>query len=114
MIHTFHFADGMSSNILLKVVLNQYDQTTCMNFYRSRGARGIIDSQMCVGYDDGGRDTCQGDSGGPLQIRDAENDCLFHVVAITSYGSFCGGSVPAVYTRVGAFIPWIESIVWGV
>lgn len=104
---------GSNSNILLKVVLDQYNQNTCENYYRSSGVRGIIDSQMCAGYDDGGRDTCQGDSGGPLQIRDAENNCLIHVVGVTSYGSFCGGSVPGVYTRVGAFLPWIEKIVWG-
>lgn len=104
---------GKSANVLLKVVLDQNDQASCVNYYSSSPARRIIDSQMCAGYDAGGKDTCQGDSGGPLQARDSENDCLFHVVAVTSYGSFCGGTVPGVYTRVGAFLPWIESIVWG-
>lgn len=104
---------GPSSNILMKVVLDQFDQASCLTYYSRAGARRLIDNQMCAGFKAGGRDTCQGDSGGPLQVRDPNNDCLFHVAAITSYGSYCGGEVPAIYTRVGAYLPWIESIVWG-
>lgn len=104
---------GPSSNILMKVVLDQFDQAQCQDLYSRAGVRKITDSQMCVGFKAGGRDTCQGDSGGPLQVRDPNNDCLFHVAAITSYGTYCGGEVPAIYTRVGAYLPWIESIVWG-
>lgn len=103
---------GPNSNILMKVVLDQFDKPTCLKYYSRAGSSQLIDSQMCVGFKVGGRDTCQGDSGGPLQIRDLENDCLFHVVGITSYGTYCGEEVPAVYTRVGSYIPWIESIVW--
>ncbi|EAT40692.1 AAEL007593-PA [Aedes aegypti] len=104
---------GASANVLMKVVLDQYDRSTCLNYYSQAGARRLIDNQMCVGFQAGGRDTCQGDSGGPLQIRDAENDCVYLIVGITSYGSYCGGEVPAIYTRVGAYLPWIESVVWG-
>lgn len=104
---------GPSTNILMKVVLEQFDRATCLNYYARAGVRRLIDSQMCVGFKAGGRDTCQGDSGGPLQVRDPENDCVFQIVGITSYGTYCGGEVPAIYTRVGAYLPWIESIVWG-
>lgn len=55
----------------------------------------------------------QGDSGGPLQITSPNNDCVFYVVGITSFGKVCGAArSPGVYTRVSSFIPWIESIVW--
>ncbi|XP_062554889.1 venom protease-like isoform X1 [Armigeres subalbatus] len=104
---------GPNSNILMKVVLDQFDQSTCLSYYSRAGVSRLTDSQMCVGFKAGGRDTCQGDSGGPLQVRDPKNDCIFHVVGITSYGTYCGGEVPAIYTRVGSFLPWIESIVWG-
>lgn len=57
----------------------------------------------------------QGDSGGPLQIFTTENPyyCMHHVIGITSFGKACGFKhSPAIYTRVSAFVPWIESIVW--
>lgn len=57
----------------------------------------------------------QGDSGGPLQITYADDEsgyCMHQIVGITSFGKQCGTGKPAVYTRVSAYIGWIESIVW--
>lgn len=54
------------------------------------------------------------DSGGPIQITLEDNQCLYHVIGITSFGSpFCGQkNSPGVYTRVSAYIGWIEGKVW--
>lgn len=106
---------GDKSDELLKVSLNIYSNDQCSKDYaNSRQLRqGIMQSQMCVGYTAGGRDTCQGDSGGPLQITKQENHCVFYIIGITSFGQTCGSPVPAIYSRVAAFLDWIEPIVWG-
>lgn len=105
---------GANSNYLMKVVLDQYDQDDCQQAYANDGrGRGVVDSQLCAGFEAGGRDTCQGDSGGPLQVRDEKDSCRFYVAAVTSFGKFCGTSTPGIYTRVGAYLGWIEGIVWG-
>ncbi|XP_055618901.1 uncharacterized protein LOC129763961 [Toxorhynchites rutilus septentrionalis] len=106
---------GTSQNHLLKVVLDQYGQEECRRHYQSDVhtlTRNVVDTQMCAGYPAGGRDTCQGDSGGPLQVRNTSDGCQFHIVAVTSFGKFCGTIVPAIYTRIAPYLSWIESIVW--
>ena len=52
---------------------------------------------------------------GPLQIISPKNKCIHIIVGITSYGSqFCGAeNAAAVYTRVTAYLDWIEQKVWG-
>ncbi|KAK9737486.1 Trypsin [Popillia japonica] len=67
---------------------------------------------MCAGSLQGRGDTCQGDSGGPLQVK-LEGTNLYTVLGVTSFGIKCG-LLPAVYTRVSYYVPWIESIVWAV
>lgn len=52
------------------------------------------------------------DSGGPLQIV-LDLKCVSHVVGVTSFGDACAKeNSTAVYTRVSAFIDWIETQVW--
>lgn len=80
--------------------------------------RGIIESQLCAGGEpasstENNRDTCPGDSGGPLQLP-TNNDpyCQYRIVGLVSFGPLCGIGLPGVYTRVAAYVPWIESVVW--
>ncbi|KOB75880.1 Serine protease HP21 [Operophtera brumata] len=55
----------------------------------------------------------QGDSGGPLQVKNKKILCMYTVIGVTSFGQACGFTgVPAIYTRVAHYLPWIESIVW--
>lgn len=57
-----------------------------------------------------------GDSGGPLQFKTlregSEQEDVFYIVGITSFGIGCGSNIPGVYTRVADFSNWIESVVW--
>ncbi|KXJ70542.1 hypothetical protein RP20_CCG023234 [Aedes albopictus] len=102
------------SNELMKVSLQIYDNEHCSKNYKrnKKLRRGMKDSQLCAGDSRGGYDTCEGDSGGPLQITEQGNHCSFIVFGITSFGAYCGGTNPAVYTRVAAYLDWIEGIVW--
>lgn len=67
---------------------------------------------VCAGGRKVSKDTCQGDAGSPLQILN-KDDNIYEIVGITSFGLPCGTIGPSgVYTRVAAYIPWIESVVW--
>ena len=57
-----------------------------------------------------GKDGCNGDSGGPLVIRYGSGE-PWHQVGITTFGKTkCGiENVPGVYTKVEAYLSWIES-----
>ncbi|XP_052889342.1 serine protease snake-like [Anopheles moucheti] len=105
---------GPKSDELRKVALNIYDNALCADRYRlNRHIRqGISSTQICVGDLSGGKDTCQGDSGGPLQVTREENQCMFYIVGVTSFGQVCGSATPAIYTRVSSYLDWIESVVW--
>ncbi|XP_046988072.1 serine protease snake-like [Schistocerca americana] len=111
-------AAGKTSDTLRKVVLDIIDNEMCNNLWKSLRKltslpRGIAPSMMCAGVLTGGKDTCQGDSGGPIQISTKGNQCVYHVIGVTSFGSYCAGEdSPGIYTRLSSFIPWIESIVW--
>lgn len=105
---------GERSKVLKKVSLNLFENAFCAKLLvNNRNWDGFIDSQMCAGDLAGGSDTCQGDSGGPLQVTSLDNRCIFYIMGITSLGRNCGEvDTPAIYTRVSAYIDWIESIVW--
>lgn len=106
------------SDILMKVALpflaNDFCNEKLINL-KNRNWHGFLESnsQMCAGELDGGKDTCQGDSGGPLQVMSRDNKCVHYVVGVTSVGRGCGEKdFPAIYTRVSAYLDWIEGIVW--
>ncbi|KAL4121868.1 hypothetical protein QTP88_014291 [Uroleucon formosanum] len=107
-----------SSDHLLKVDLNLINNRQCGKLYEAESKtrtlnRGIIDSMLCAGDLAGGHDTCLGDSGGPLVVKSEKNACVFNLIGITSFGKLCATeNSPGVYTKVSAFLPWIEQIVW--
>jgi secreted trypsin-like serine protease len=80
---------------------------TCSNVY------GGYDSntQICAGIQGGGRDTCQGDSGGPL-VYQPRRSSQWYIIGITSYGNGCArDGYPGIYTRVSAYLGWIQQII---
>lgn len=54
-----------------------------------------------------------GDSGGPIQFRTRFNqEDIFTIVGVTSFGASCGSLIPGVYTRVSMYLDWVEKVVW--
>ncbi|XP_035779125.1 uncharacterized protein LOC118459650 [Anopheles albimanus] len=97
---------------LLKVSLRPVEKEQCNRHYQV-GDRGLKDGlkadQMCAG--DIKMDTCPGDSGGPLEVKLLHNTKVTpFIVAITSFGTACGQSLPGVYTKISSYIPWIRSV----
>ncbi|GAX16824.1 plasma kallikrein [Fistulifera solaris] len=67
-----------------------------------------LESHICAGVPEGGRDSCDGDSGGPL-LPAGSYDTVY---GITSFGAGCARpNTPAAYTRVSYYKDWIESFI---
>ncbi|XP_014256631.1 trypsin-1-like isoform X2 [Cimex lectularius] len=97
---------GGRANVLQKVALTVVDNERCRDWYRSQGKKvNILDSQMCAGFEDGGKDSCWADSGGPLMIGDGDGTM---VVGIVSTGIGCARpKLPGLYTRISDYVNWI-------
>lgn len=95
------------SDIPMDVMIARREPSICRLLYN----REIKSSQLCVGEKD--KDSCNGDSGGPLAYVSYYNERQRFVQhGIVSFGiPGCDKGVPAVYTRVSSFIPWISHII---
>lgn len=93
---------------LQQVDLPIYDQETCNQAHYEEQGVTVLDSMICAGYPEGGKDSCFGDSGGPLTVTTDEGD--FNV-GIVSWGSqqCATPGLPGVYTRIASYLEWIES-----
>lgn len=49
-----------------------------------------------------------------MQVISSTNKCVYNIIGVTAFGpKLCGSkNAPAVYTRVSAYLDWIEPIVW--
>lgn len=72
---------------------------------------GLSESQYCTHDPNGSGDTCEGDSGGPIQLVQ-QYSSVAKIVAVVSFGSACGSTLPSINTRVAYYLDWIESLVW--
>ena len=52
---------------------------------------------------------CHGDSGGPLALVGQDGNYLIGIVSFGEEGKCAGPGWPIVYTRVTAFLEWIEN-----
>ncbi|KOB69816.1 Hemolymph proteinase 18, partial [Operophtera brumata] len=105
-----------AADTMQKVSLVKFSLEECSELYPERRLQknGINSTtQMCYGHKTIIRDTCKGDSGGPLQLDTHHPTCMHTLIGVTSYGQECGFQGGAgVYTKVAAYLSWIESVVW--
>ncbi|KAJ8668461.1 hypothetical protein QAD02_010124 [Eretmocerus hayati] len=106
----------LKSKILLEVNVPLFDQQRCESVYKRFGFSGLSSSQICAGGEKY-KDSCTGDSGGTLIGHNEETiwERSFEypraVMGIVTLGSrLCGTpGIPAVYTKVYDYEPWILS-----
>ncbi|XP_034244259.1 trypsin-1-like [Thrips palmi] len=101
---------GGRADVLQKVQLRVLDNGQCRDWYKSQGKKTKIrDTQICAGFESGGRDSCWADSGGPLMVSDATDGGRVTVVGVVSTGIGCARpKLPGLYTRLSDYVPWIE------
>ncbi|GBP39793.1 Chymotrypsinogen 2 [Eumeta japonica] len=96
--------NGVQPSILQKVSIPIWSNADCRLKYGAAAPGGIVDHMMCAGR--ASMDSCSGDSGGPLMVNEGGR---WIQVGVVSWGIGCGkGQYPGVYTRVTAFLPWIQ------
>ncbi|XP_045781003.1 transmembrane protease serine 9-like [Maniola jurtina] len=95
---------GPQPSVLQKVSIPIWTNSECRLKYGAAAPGGIVDHMLCAGR--ASMDSCSGDSGGPLMVNEGGR---WTQVGIVSWGIGCGkGQYPGVYTRVTAFLPWIQ------
>ncbi|XP_078132006.1 hepatocyte growth factor activator serine protease isoform X1 [Sander vitreus] len=102
--HMHEKAQGYSSLQEAGVRLIPHDTCRKPNVYGNH----VTADMICAGLN-GCVDACQGDSGGPLACS---RDDVSFLYGIISWGEGCGRSQkPGVYTKVGNYIDWINSVI---
>ncbi|NXO16987.1 CTRC protein, partial [Oriolus oriolus] len=97
---------GPEADILQQALLPVVDYETCSQ--KDWWGRSVRDTMVCAGGD-GIVSGCSGDSGGPLNCQ--RDDGIWEVDGIVSFGSnkSCNlAKKPTVFTRVSAYIDWIN------
>ncbi|NXN87974.1 CEL2A elastase, partial [Bombycilla garrulus] len=95
--------DDLQQGLLLVV-----DYATCSK--RSWWGSIVKNTMVCAGGD-GVTSSCNGDSGGPLNCQGSDGKWEVH--GIVSFGSSLSCNFyhkPSVFTRVSAYISWIEQV----
>ncbi|XP_059722703.1 chymotrypsin-C-like [Haemorhous mexicanus] len=98
--------NGPLATILQQALLPVVDYKTCSKW--DWWGSLVLETMVCAGGD-GVVSGCQGDSGGPLNCQ--RDDGIWEVDGIVSFGSSLGCNLkkkPTVFTRVSAYIDWIN------
>jgi transmembrane serine protease 3 len=93
---------GDPADKLQQVVVPVTDHETCNAHY---GYRLNEATQICPYNEDAVKFSCNGDSGGPYFFEGANG---YTLQGLVSYGQGCADPHPKVYTRISAYIPWIQ------
>lgn len=95
---------GPQPSVLQEVSIPIWTNSECRLKYGAAAPGGIVEHMICAGK--ASMDSCSGDSGGPLMVNEGGK---WNQVGVVSWGIGCGkGQYPGVYTRVTAFLPWIQ------
>lgn len=95
-------ASSSVSPVLRYVEMPIMKSSTCNIYW----AGLITDKVICMSTKDG-KSTCNGDSGGPLVHKEGD---INYLIGATSFGLAlgCEKGYPAVFTRITAYLDWIE------
>jgi len=97
---------GSVPDALQEVTLPVIGPQKCNQYNHYKGI--IWASNICAGFDEGGKDSCQGDSGGPLMC--VKPDGRFYLAGVVSWGMGCAAAnAPGVYTNTVNYLQWIEA-----
>nr|XP_014352096.1 PREDICTED: ovochymase-1 [Latimeria chalumnae] len=104
---------GQLVNRLQQLHVPILNNTLCQEHYYSALPGGINERMVCAGLPSlTHKDSCEGDSGVPMVCRDEGKPFVVH--GIKSWGFDCAEAKrPRVYTRVVAFLDWINKTVEG-
>uniref|UniRef100_A0A6A7G4H2 Serine protease 33-like n=1 Tax=Hirondellea gigas TaxID=1518452 RepID=A0A6A7G4H2_9CRUS len=95
------------------IVTEVHENSFCQQAYYGAVAFYIVDDRTFCEGGEAGMSTCRGDSGGPVHLWDQSLQRHL-IVGIVNAGKGCGEQdSPSVDLRVGAFLPWIQSVVGG-
>ncbi|XP_043917901.1 chymotrypsin-like elastase family member 2A isoform X1 [Protopterus annectens] len=100
------WSNGPIADILQQALLPVVDYATCTK--NDWWGSNVRDTMICAGGD-GVVSGCNGDSGGPLNAQGSGD--AWEVHGIVSFGSSMGCNYirkPTVFTRVSAYIDWIN------
>jgi len=98
------FENGVQPNLLQKIVRPIETKETCADAWRGRDQNQVV----CINVEQN-NGIYSGDSGGPLV---ALNNGSYDLVGAASFVHRDNpGGVPAVYTRVTGYLPWIQKII---
>uniref|UniRef100_A0A8U7P387 Peptidase S1 domain-containing protein n=1 Tax=Corvus moneduloides TaxID=1196302 RepID=A0A8U7P387_CORMO len=103
--------NGPLADVLQQALLPVVDYETCSQ--RDWWGSNVRTTMVCAGGD-GVISGCNGDSGGPLNCQ--RNDGIWEVEGIVSFGSGLSCNMirkPTVFTRVSAYIDWINELALG-
>jgi uncharacterized repeat protein (TIGR01451 family) len=96
---------GFYPDELHQVSVPLVSNATCAAAYSDFGS--ILDSMICAGFFEGGKDSCSGDSGGPLIVPDGQGG--WKQAGIVSAGFECAQpQFYGTYTRVSSFYDWFS------
>ncbi|XP_061405400.1 chymotrypsin-like elastase family member 2B [Lethenteron reissneri] len=99
--------NGLLTSTLQQANIPVIDDKTCKSneFYGSF----FPENAICAG--DGSSGICNGDGGGPLLCRKSDNSWVVHGVAsFISSLSCLNYYKPSGFTRISAYIPWIQNV----
>lgn len=100
------------ADVLHEAPVQVIEQQRCKDAYQ--GDHPISPRMLCAGSGKNGRsDTCEGDSGGGLicQVGENSHESPWRIMGITSFGDGCGKKDKfGVYTRVSAYLEWINQV----
>ncbi|XP_061592448.1 chymotrypsin-like elastase family member 2A [Cololabis saira] len=99
---------GPIADILQQALLPVVDHTNCSR-YDWWGS--LVTTKMICAGGDGDLASCNGDSGGPLNCQNPDGSWDVH--GVVSFGSSMGCNYPkkpSVFTRVSAYMSWINEV----